>query len=153
MPQAVYASSGSASRAAAARSLRVLVLDDELDTVTTLLALLLDEGYIAEGFASGRAALYALHKFDPDVVISDIAMPYPNGWDVGRGVRLRMGDKRPMLIAISGQYAKAADMVLAQINGFNHCLTKPCDPTVLLALIAPLASKLRHPDGSQSLVA
>jgi len=39
------------------------------------------------------------------------------------------------MIAISGQYTKSADRVLAQISGFNYYLTKPCDPQVLIQLI------------------
>jgi CheY-like chemotaxis protein len=119
-----------------AARLRVVVVDDEPDTVMTLLALLRDQGYDAEGFASGKAALEALSKMDPDVIISDIAMPAPNGWDVARTVRQMKGDgPRPLMIAISGQYAKGADRILAQMAGFNYYLTKPCDPQVLMALI------------------
>jgi CheY-like chemotaxis protein len=117
------------------RRVRVLVVDDEPDTVITLLALLRDEGYDAQGFSSGREALKVLQMFDPDVIVSDIAMPLVNGWDVAEEVRKRMGQKRPMLIALSGQYTKPSDRVLAQIKGFNYYLTKPADPVVLLTLI------------------
>ena len=65
--------SGVASR------LRIMVVDDEPDTVLTLLALLREEGYEADGFASGKSALEALVKLDRDVIISDIAMATPNG--------------------------------------------------------------------------
>lgn len=118
------------------RKLRVMVVDDDADTVMTLLDLLRDEGYQADGFGSGRAALEAFAHTDPDVVISDIAMPAPNGWDLAKELRRRTDNRpRPFLIAISGQYMKAADRVLAQISGFNYFLTKPYDPQVLLALI------------------
>ena len=114
----------------------MVVVDDEPDTVLTLLALLRDQGYDAEGFASGKAALEAVSKMDPDVIISDIAMPAPNGWDVARRVREVKGNgPRPLMIAISGQYTKGADRILAQMTGFNYYLTKPCDPQVLMALI------------------
>ena len=109
-----------------AARLRVVVVDDEPDTVLTLLALLRDQGYDAEGFASGKAALEAVSKMDPDVIISDIAMPAPNGWDVARRVREVKGNgPRPLMIAISGQYTKGADRTLAQMTGFNYYLTKP----------------------------
>ena len=125
------------------RVARIMVVDDEPDTVITLLELLRAQGYHAEGYASGNAALEKLASFDPDVVISDIAMPRVNGWDVAREVRQKMGDKRPVLIAISGQYTKAADKLLAQLKGFNHYLVKPCDPNILLSLLGPLAADLR----------
>lgn len=81
-------------------------------------------------------------SFDPDVIISDIAMPFITGWDVAKVVREKMGERRPVLIAISGQYTKAGDKALAQIKGFNYYLVKPCDPGALLALIRPLAANL-----------
>jgi DNA-binding response OmpR family regulator len=112
-----------------------MVVDDEPDSVLTLLDLLRDDGHHADGFGSGRAALDALFRIDPDVIISDIAMPAPNGWDVAKEVRKLRGERRPFMIAISGQYMKGSDRVLAQMSGFNYFLTKPCDPQVLLALI------------------
>ena len=119
-----------------------MVVDDEPDTVITLLELLRSEGYEAEGFGSGKAALEKLAAFDPDVIISDIGMPHLTGWDVARVVRKRMGTRRPVLVAISGQYTKGADKLLAQMKGFNYYLVKPCDPNELLSLLGPLAANL-----------
>lgn len=124
------------------RVARIMVVDDEPDTVLTLLELLRGERYEAEGFGSGKAALERLPAFDPDVVISDISMPLINGWDVAKAVRETMGDRRPVLIAISGRYTKGSDKLLAQMKGFNYYLVKPCEPQTLLALIAPLAANL-----------
>jgi CheY-like chemotaxis protein len=112
------------------------VVDDEPDAVLTLLALLRDQGYRAEGFGSGAAALEAISRLDPDVIISDIAMPAPNGWDVAKKVRVLKGaERRPLMIAVTGQYTKGADRILAQISGFDYFLTKPYDPQVLIALV------------------
>jgi len=134
--------SPAASRASsrAPNRLRVVVIDDEPDAVLMLLTLLRDEGYEAEGFASGKAALDSLRAYDPDVVISDVAMPTVNGWDIAREVRRIMGESRPTLIGISGHYVRTADKILAELAGFNYYLTKPYDPKVLMALLAPLAS-------------
>ncbi len=115
--------------------LRVLVLDDEPDTVMTLLAILRDEGYEAQGFSHPSEALSHLREFDPDVVISDIAMPVMNGWNFAREVRDRMGEARPMLIAISGVYQKGADKIFASMAGYEFFLSKPCDPGVVITLI------------------
>ena len=111
------------------------MVDDDPDTVTTVLELLRNEGHDARGHGSGEAALKALHTFMPDVVISDIAMPNVNGWALAREVRQRMG-KHPLLIAITGEYTKSADKVLSHISGFDYYLTKPADPNVLLTLVA-----------------
>jgi len=124
------------SRKIAVRPLNIVVVDDEPDTVLTLLDLLREQGYRAEGFGSGSEGLKGIARLDPDVIISDIAMPAPNGWDVAKEVRRLKGNApRPLMIAISGQYTKSADRMLAQISGFNYYLTKPCDPQVLIKLI------------------
>ena len=123
----------------AADPLRVVVIDDEPDAVLMLLTLLRDQGYRAEGFGSARAALRELKALAPDVVISDVSMPYMNGWELAREIRQVMGE-RPMLIGISGQYMRGPDKVLAELAGFNFYLTKPYDPRALMALLAPFAA-------------
>jgi CheY-like chemotaxis protein len=115
----------------------VVVVDAEPDTVMGLLASLRDLGYDAVGYASGKAALEGIQKLDPDVIISDITMPNPNGWDIARQVRKLKGNgERPLLIATSAlQYKEGADRLLAHTAGFNFYLTKPCDPRALMVLI------------------
>jgi two-component system CheB/CheR fusion protein len=116
----------------------VVVADDERDTVMTLTALLREDGYEVRWVLNGRDAVGVIEEFDPDVAILDIAMPGMTGWDVARAVRKGDSD-RPLLIAISGQYTKGADKALAQMAGFNHYLCKPCDPNVLMDLLAHLS--------------
>jgi len=116
--------------------LRVLVVDDDPDTVNTLLALLRGENHEARGHRTGQAAVDSLRAgFKPDVIISDIAMPKVSGWTLAKEVRRRMGS-RPLLIAITGHYTKSADKALSHVSGFDHYLTKPADPDVLLSLVA-----------------
>ena len=122
----------------APRRVRVLVVDDERDTVVTLMALLAEEGYQVRGVYKGRDALDATRDFDPDAVVLDLAMPDLSGWEVARMIRRKYGDERPVLIAISGRYKQAADKLLGQLAGFNHHMDKPYDARRLLALLAAL---------------
>jgi len=117
------------------RALRVLVADDEPDTVLTLIELLRQEGHEAHGVREGSAVMQAIREFDPDVVLLDISMPDMTGWDVARKVRQLCGQERPLLIAISGVYKQAADQILGKLAGFNYYLAKPYDPSVLTALL------------------
>lgn len=119
--------------------LRVLIVDDDADTVMTLLAILRDEGFEAEGFSHPLEALAALRGFDPDVVICDIAMPVMSGWDFARKVRQKMGDARPMLVAVSGVYNKNADKMLSTLAGYAFVMSKPCDPGVLISVVKKAA--------------
>jgi CheY-like chemotaxis protein len=127
----------SIGRGSAQRALRVLVADDDRDSVLTLMMLLKDEGHEVRGVYSGRQVMDHVLDFDPDVVLLDIAMPELSGWEVARTIRARRGADRPLLIGISGEYKQGADRVLAQILGFNHYLLKPYAPADLLGLLAP----------------
>ena len=127
------------SRAArdAHRPLRLVVADDDLDTVLTLMMVLRDEGYEVRGVSSPADVLSAINEFNPDAVLLDIGMPQLSGWELARRIRERLA-RRPLLIAISGQYKDGADKILAQIVGFDHYLVKPYDTAALLRLLAPL---------------
>lgn len=138
MNRGVFFSAGSDESPGAARALRVLVVDDNRDQVLTLMALLREEGYETRGAYNGKDALAAFGEFDPDVVLADIGMPGMTGWDLARQVRPHPGGQRPVLIAMSGQYQKSADKLLAQMAGFKHYLMKPCDPNELFALLKAL---------------
>jgi DNA-binding response OmpR family regulator len=122
--------------------LRVLIADDERDTVITLMELLGDEGYQVRGVYKGRDVIAAMRDFDPDAVLLDLAMPDLSGWEVAREIRARYGDKRPLLVAISGQYKQAADKLLGQLAGFNYHVAKPCDPKALVALLSELPRRI-----------
>ena len=120
------------------RSLCIVVADDDRDSVLTLMMLLRDEGHEVHGAYSSQQTLDAVLKFDADVVILDIALGTGSGFDVARQLRARHGDRRPMIIGISGRYKHGSDRVLGEINGMNHYLVKPYEAAELLGLLAPL---------------
>lgn len=116
-------------------ALRVLVADDDRDTVLSLIMLLREEGHETRGVHAGRQVMGAILDFDPDVVLLDIALPDISGWEVARFIRERRGRERPKIIGISGEYKMGSDRVLSQILGFDHYLLKPYEPSALLALL------------------
>jgi CheY-like chemotaxis protein len=121
----------------AARSrkrLRILVADDERDTVTTLAAILEDEGHEVRVVYRGSEVMRLATEFDPDVALIDIGMPGMTGYDVARELRQEFGKGRPMLIAVTG-WKQSSDRILAKLAGFDHHLAKPFDPQALLQLI------------------
>jgi len=119
-------------------TLRVLVVDDEPDTVFTLVAILRARNYDAKGAGDGRTALKEIEAFEPDAVVMDISMPHMSGWDVAKEVRKTRRGK-PVLIAITGKFVQAPDEVLSREVGFNHYLLKPCDPDYLISILARIA--------------
>lgn len=125
--------------ARAKRRLRILVADDDRDQVTTLAALLIDEGHEVREVYRGSEITRMAREFDPDVALIDISMPGMNGYDAARELRQEFGKVRPMLIAITG-WKQSSDRILARLAGFDHHMPKPFDPKALLELIAPLST-------------
>lgn len=122
------------SRSADARSpqgLRIVVADDEPDTLLTLAGILEDEGYEVYGFGTGREAVAAARMYGADVLIVDIQMPDMTGYDIARQARHNL-QRRPLLIAISGRWRSEIDMLLSVAIGFDHYFRKPCDPAELV---------------------
>ncbi len=110
-------------------------MDDERDSVFTLMALLRSEGHDVRVAYSGSAALFVAEHFKPDAVLVDIRLPDMSGWEVARQLRADNNGPPPLLIAITGVFKTPVDRVFAQTVGFSHFVTKPYDPSVLLALL------------------
>ena len=125
------------SEGRAALKLRIVVADDDPDTVRTLRLLLEDEGHDVKTASDGPAAFYAVRDFGAVVLLLDIGMPGMNGFEVAQKLRERYGSAKPMLIAITGRDS-AADKSFARSAGFDHHVTKPYEPSQLIALIERL---------------
>jgi CheY-like chemotaxis protein len=120
------------------RTLRILVADDDGDTVLTLMMVLRSEGHQVKGVHRGTEVLAGIREFEPDAVLADINMPGLTGYEIARKVRADKYSRKPLLIGISGVYTQGSDRVLAELVGFDHYLTKPYAPSDLLRLLAPL---------------
>jgi DNA-binding response OmpR family regulator len=121
------------------RALRVLVADDDADTVQTLAALLELEGHAVRAVHTGDDVLPAIPIFRPDAIILDISIPGLSGYAVAQAVRHSFTDmRRPLMIAISGMWKQAGDRLVAQQVGFDHYLVKPCDPREVVQLLHKL---------------
>ena len=125
------------------RKLRILVVDDNRDSVITLSAVLRDEGHDVRSAYDGAQALAVAREFQPEAVLLDIAMPGGvSGWEVARQIRKASGDaSRPFIIAISAKYKQSPEKMAI----CNHFVTKPYDPNFLLALLLPLTSVPAEP--------
>jgi len=139
-PQA--ASPASSPKKKTGRSLRIVLADDDRDTVEMLSIILRDEGHVVHGVYTGKEVLPAVRTLNPDAVILDIAVPGLSGYAVAQEIRYSFTEaRRPMLIAISGMWKDQPDKRVAHQVGFDAHLLKPCDPGELLGLLAPLASR------------
>jgi len=122
--------------------LRVLLVDDEADGREATAMLLSREGAVVETAESAREALSALDRAVPDILLSDIGMPEEDGLSLLRKVRARAsaGGGGVPAVAITA-YARAEDRAQSLLAGFDGYVTKPVDPTELIAVIAQLTGK------------
>lgn len=133
--------------AAPTRRLKVLIADDNRDAVSTLVALLQDDGHEVRGIYRSVDVLGAEREFRPDVIILDLQMPEISGYDLARWLRSRYPTHCPLLIAITGAFTRPADRVLSRASGFHYYLAKPFDIGSLLTLIAwPVVQLARAQD-------
>ena len=120
--------------------LRTLVVDDWPDPIATLHLLLHSWGYEACVASDGPTALKLANRFQPDVVILDIALPGMDGYEVAKRWR-RQHSQKPLIIAHSG-YCTDADVRLSLEAGCHYHFAKPVDPDVIKRLLEAYAQWL-----------
>jgi PAS domain S-box-containing protein len=116
---------------------RVLVVDDEADTRTTLGAILEQFGAEATVVASAREAIDEIGRSLPDVLLSDVAMPNENGYALIRRIRTTI-DAGSLPAAAVSAYVDGDSRAQALDAGFQTYLSKPIEPTVLATTVASL---------------
>lgn len=120
--------------------MRVLIVDDERDTLMTLGILLRSEGFDVEMLHGGTEVPGAVRKFRPQAVLLDLGMPDRDGYEVATELTREYGSARPVLIALTA-HASESDRRAAEICGFHHHVSKPYNPDRLLSLLASLNQK------------
>ncbi|MBF2003998.1 MAG: PAS domain S-box protein [Chlorogloeopsis fritschii C42_A2020_084] len=124
------------------QGLRIVVVDDDVDTLNLLILILEQYGVEVHGVASAREALLAIAKFQPDLLLSDIAMPEIDGYTLIRQVRALEATSPRKLPAIAlTAFAGEANHQKVISAGFHRHLTKPVDPSELAVAIAALTRR------------
>jgi PAS domain S-box-containing protein len=116
------ATTGRPVEAAGARPLRVLLVEDDADSVTLMRLLLQQKGYEVATACRFASALAALNASEPDVLIADLGLPDGDGLDLPGELRSR-GLATPA-IALSG-YGMEADIARSRAAGFAGHFVKP----------------------------
>ena len=133
----VRAGGARAGDARAEESIRVLVVDDNVDAADSTAMLLSLDGFEAHSVHSAQAALEAVVSLKPDVVLLDIGLPEMDGYDVARRLRALPPGESPAIVALTG-YGQPADRARAATAGFDEFLVKPVEPEVLNGLLRSL---------------
>jgi CheY-like chemotaxis protein len=109
----------------------VLVVDDDQDMCLLVSEALLDAGYDVTCLDNGRAALAAVRRQRPDLVLLDVHMPGISGWDVLDELRSAAGPQQAIVVmtaAYQGQQRALA-------SGAQGYLAKPFGLGDLLACV------------------
>lgn len=109
----------------------ILVVDDDPAIRRTLAAELKAEGYAVSEAADGREALASFAREEPDLVLTDLAMPVSDGFDVVSGVR-RAGPTPVLVLSVRGA---DGDKIRALDLGADDYVTKPFSLPELLARV------------------
>ena len=117
--------------------LRVLVVDDNVDSAESLSQVMRILGYPVAVSHDGVAAVETATRWRPAVVLMDIGMPRMSGLEAARALRARPGGERCWLIALSG-WGQHEDRRRSHEAGFDHHFVKPVDVEALIELIRNL---------------
>jgi PAS domain S-box-containing protein len=122
--------------------LRVLIVDDEPDTLLMLKVGLSRCGAEVETAGAAAEALAALDARRFDVLISDIGMPGEDGYDLIRKVRLRPADEGGRIPAVAlTAYARVEDRLQALRSGYQMHVPKPVELAELVAVTSSLVGR------------
>ena len=122
------------------QTLRVLVVDDNVDATKTLELLLEASGHDVRTAHNGPTALEIAVKFRPDIVLLDIGLPDIDGYEVARRLRQHSDLSGVVLVAMTG-YGNETDKLRSHDAGFNHHLIKPADFGKVKEILASVSEK------------
>jgi PAS domain S-box-containing protein len=125
------------------RSLRILVVDDNVDAAASLAIMLRLYGHDVVDIAhTGPAAVDAVLARRPEVVLLDIGLPGIDGFQVAQKIREHFSSAEVKLIALTG-YSLENDRQRSAAVGFDHHIVKPIEPGSLERLLAEVAPAAR----------
>ena len=127
---------------------KILIVDDEPNIIGTLGPLLRARGYDVSEAMTGRAALAAVDREPPDLVVLDLGLPDVDGVEVCR--RIREGLSVPIIV-LSARGAEG-DKVRALDMGADDYVTKPFGTEELLARVRAALRRDTPPKASEPLV-
>ncbi len=131
--------------------LRVLLVDDDLDTREVVGEILRVARVEFELASTLDEALAALERRRFDVLVSDIAMPGGDGYDLIRRVRSLPTTRGGRIPAVAlTAYVGREDRVRARKEGFQKHVAKPIEPGELLSVLAELAGAPSDPPAARA---
>jgi CheY-like chemotaxis protein len=114
--------------------MKILVVDDDVDSADSLALLLGMGGHETHVAHDGPEAMDAAAQFLPDVVLMDIGLPKMDGLEVCRRVRQEPWGRQMAMVALTG-LGRDRDRLECESAGFDRHMVKPIDYEALLQFI------------------
>ncbi len=119
---------------------KVLLVDDDPDTLQFLSVMLTESKAMVQTAGSVSEALEILEWYQPHVLVSDLAMPNEDGFSLIASLRKLEGDRGQAIPAVAlTSYVRVEDRARALAAGFSMFVPKPIQPNELITAIANLA--------------
>jgi signal transduction histidine kinase/ActR/RegA family two-component response regulator len=125
------------------RSLRVLIVEDNVDAADMLEAAVSRLGHLTSLAHDGGSALTAATEFAPDVIFLDVGLPVMNGYAVARTLRSMPEFDHVHIAAVTG-WGQDEDRRKAREAGCDSHFTKPLAPAMLEDLLSAIAQRTRE---------
>jgi len=132
---------GGAQRSAL-QGVRVLVVDDDAESLEVSAMVLRVAGAEVRTTAAAFGAYELIQSWQPDVVLTDLAMPGEDGFMLLRAMRTAFAERRVKvpIVALTA-YGTTENRAYALQAGFDLYLTKPIDPRELTSAVAEVAHR------------
>lgn len=124
-------------------SLRIVVVDDNVDLIDSLISVLEHLGHDAVGATGGAEGVRLIEERRPDVALVDVGMPGVSGFDVAAQIRRRPWGHAMVLIALTG-WGGEDDRDLCRNAGFDHVAVKPVDLDYLQVMLERVGACTPH---------
>lgn len=129
-------------------SQKILIIDDDLDTLRLVGLMLQRQGYQISAATNGQQGLDKAFEEDPDLILLDIMMPDMDGYEVTRRLRRNPSTMQTPILMFTAK-TQLEDKVIGFEVGANDYLTKPTHPTELQARVKTLLSRAN--DGREAI--
>lgn len=121
---------------------RILVVDDDPEIVRLVQGYLRQAGYEVLAAANGEAALHALRRERPDLLVLDLMLPDRDGWEITRTIRSDEMLKATPIIMLTARIDDT-DKIIGLEMGADDYVTKPFNPRELVARVRAQLRRLK----------